>query len=98
MIRPEQRCLDHGLRITPQRRVILHVLEAACGHPSVEEIHRSTSAPDPRISLATVYRTLNMLTDAGLLSRVIFNDHKAHYEGLARIIMSILSMPRREEC
>ncbi len=76
----EQRCLDHGLRISDQRKVVLRVISEARDHPCVEEIHKRVTGIDPRISLATTYRTLNILAGAGLLSRVEFGDGKAHYE------------------
>lgn len=78
--RLEQRCLDYGLHISRQRRIILSVIGEARDHPSAEDIHKRAIGIDPRISLATVYRTLNLLSETGLLSRVAFGDRKARYE------------------
>ncbi|HEY0185054.1 MAG TPA: Fur family transcriptional regulator [Rhodopila sp.] len=78
--RLEQLCQQRGIRISEQRRAILHVLDTETGHPSAEDVHQRVAVLDSRISLATVYRMLNILSDAGLLSRVEFGDGRAHYE------------------
>ncbi len=78
--RLEQHCLDRGLRLSGRRRVVLRVLDEATDHPCAEEIHDRAVALDPEISLATVYRTLNMLAKAGLLSRLALGDHRTRYE------------------
>ncbi len=78
--RLERLCLERGIRVSEQRRLILQVLEGVEGHPSAEEVHRRVSAIDSYVSLATVYRTLNVLADVGLLSRLQFGDGRAHYE------------------
>ncbi len=78
--RLEQLCQQHGIRISEQRRAILHVLDTVTGHPSAEDVHQRVTTLDSRISLATVYRTLNILSDTGLLNRVEFGDGRAHYE------------------
>ncbi len=78
--RLEQLCEERGVRISPQRRDILHVISEAEDHPSAEEVHRRAVRLDPKISLATVYRTLNTLVEIGILSRVEFGDGRAHYE------------------
>ncbi len=73
-------CQQRGIRMSEQRRVILQVLDTATDHPTAEEVHQRVALTGPRISLATIYRTLNILADAGLLSRVELGDGKAHYE------------------
>lgn len=78
--RLEQRCLDYGLHISRQRRIILHVLDEAEDHPSVEEIHKRAARHDSRLSIATVYRTINILAEWGLLSRIELGDGKGRYE------------------
>jgi Fur family ferric uptake transcriptional regulator len=74
------RCEAKGLRLTDQRRVIAGVLEAATDHPDVEELHARAAAIDARISIATVYRTVKLFEEAGLLDRVDFGDGRARYE------------------
>ncbi len=78
----EERCAAKGLRMTDQRRVIARVIGGADDHPDVEEIHRRASAIDPGISLATVYRTVRLFEDSGLLSRHDFGDGRARFETL----------------
>ncbi|WP_375291656.1 Fur family transcriptional regulator, partial [Qipengyuania sp.] len=65
----EQLCADKGLRITEQRRVIARVLSESEDHPDVEQLHARASALDPGISIATVYRTVRLFEDAGILDR-----------------------------
>jgi Fur family ferric uptake transcriptional regulator len=69
----EQLCLQHGIRLTEHRRIVVEILEAATDHPCVREIHRR-AACDHRIGVATVYRTLNKLAAAGLVTRHVFRD------------------------
>ncbi len=78
--RIEQRCIDKGLKMTEQRRVIARVLSAADDHPDVEEVYRRATEYDPRISIATVYRTVRLLEEADILSRHDFGDGRARYE------------------
>ncbi len=73
-------CEAKGLRLTEQRRVIAAVLEESDDHPHVEELHRRASARDPRISLATVYRTVKLFEDWNLLEKHEFGDGRARYE------------------
>ncbi|PPB81656.1 Fur family manganese uptake regulator [Albidovulum inexpectatum] len=79
-----QRCEARGLRMTAQRRVIAHVLETCDDHPDAELLYNRVSAVDPRISLATVYRTLKLLDEAGILEKVDFGDGRARYEDAQR--------------
>ncbi len=81
--RIERLCSEHGLRMTDQRRVIARVLSDAGDHPDVEEVHRRANALDSRISLSTVYRTVRLLEEAGILSRHEFGDGRARYEPAA---------------
>lgn len=74
------RCEDHGLRLTDQRRTIAAVLEAATDHPDVEELYNRASAADPNISLATVYRTVKLFEETGILEKHEFGDGRARYE------------------
>lgn len=76
----EQRCIDAGLKMTGQRRVILQVLGEANDHPSVETVHQRTKEIDASISVATVYRTLNLLDDLNLVRRHEFNENHARIE------------------
>lgn len=73
-------CAERGLRITEQRRVIARVISAAEDHPDVEELHKRSAAMDPRISIATVYRTVRLFEEAGVLDRHDFGDGRSRYE------------------
>jgi Fur family transcriptional regulator, ferric uptake regulator len=76
----EQLCQDRGLRITEQRRTIAKVLSESDDHPDVEKLHERASAIDPGISIATVYRTVRLFEEAGILDRHDFGDGRARYE------------------
>lgn len=76
----EALCAEKGLRITDQRRVIAQVLSEAEDHPDVEHVHARASAIDPGISIATVYRTVRLFEEAGILERHDFGDGRARYE------------------
>jgi Fur family ferric uptake transcriptional regulator len=78
--RIENLCIAKGMRMTEQRRVIARVLSNAQDHPDVEELHRRAHAVDPRISIATVYRTVRLFEEAGILSRLDFRDGRSRYE------------------
>lgn len=82
--RIEERCVDHGLRMTGQRRIIARVLSAADDHPDVEELHRRAHAVDPRISLSTVYRTIKLFAEKGIIERHDFGHGRARYEEASR--------------
>ncbi len=76
----EDVCVKMGMRMTDQRRVIARVLSDAEDHPDVEEVYRRASAIDDNISIATVYRTVRLFDDAGILERHEFRDGRARYE------------------
>ncbi|GAA0596126.1 Fur family transcriptional regulator [Caenispirillum bisanense] len=78
--RIEQRCIEKGMKMTDQRRVIARVLSEATDHPDVEEVYRRATEEDPRISIATVYRTVRLLEEAEILERHDFGDGRARYE------------------
>jgi Fur family ferric uptake transcriptional regulator len=80
MIDIEALCHAKGLRITEQRRVIARVLSDSQDHPDVEELHRRAAAVDRNISIATVYRTVRLFEEAGILERHDFRDGRARYE------------------
>jgi len=73
-------CTAKGMRMTEQRRVIARVLAAADDHPDVEELYRRCAAVDDRISISTVYRTVKLFEDAGILERHDFRDGRSRYE------------------
>ncbi len=79
----EALCAEKGLRITEQRRVIARVLSEAEDHPDVEALYTRSSAIDPGISIATVYRTVRLFEEAGILERHDFGDGRARYEAAA---------------
>ena len=80
MDRIEKLCTDKGMRMTDQRRVIARVLSAARDHPDVEELHRRAVAIDAHISIATVYRTVRLFEEAGIIQRHDFQDGRSRYE------------------
>lgn len=79
-----ERCAAQGLRMTGQRRTIAEVLEDATDHPDVEELYARASTRDPNISIATVYRTVKLFEEAGILEKVDFGDGRARYEDADR--------------
>jgi Fur family ferric uptake transcriptional regulator len=76
----ELRCVEQGMKMTEQRRVIARILSAADDHPDVEEVHRRSAEEDSRISIATVYRTMRLFEEAGIVARHDFGDGRARYE------------------
>ena len=80
MTRIEKACVDKGLRMTDQRRVIARVLSDAADHPDAEELYRRASAIDPHISIATVYRTVRLFEEAGIIARHDFQGGRSRYE------------------
>ena len=80
MDRIEKLCVEKGMRMTEQRKVIARVLSASKDHPDVEELHRRASAVDKHISIATVYRTVRLFEESGILERHDFRDGRSRYE------------------
>ena len=80
MDRLEKACIEKGMRMTDQRRVIARVLSSADDHPDVEELHRRAHAIDPHISIATVYRTVRLFEESGIIERHDFRDGRSRYE------------------
>lgn len=76
----EQRCINAGLKMTGPRKTILKVLDESMDHPSVEAVYERAKAIDSSISIATVYRTLNMLDELDLVTRHEFNESFSRYE------------------
>ena len=73
-------CAERGLKMTEKRRVIARVLSDASDHPAVEAVHRRATAIDANISIATVYRTVRLFEEAGILAKHDFGDGRARYE------------------
>ncbi|MFQ5765422.1 MAG: Fur family transcriptional regulator [Rhodospirillales bacterium] len=78
--RIERLCIDKGMKMTEQRRIIARVLSSADDHPDVEEVHRRASKLDPKISIATVYRTVRLFEEANIVERHDFGDGRSRYE------------------
>ncbi|NVJ92168.1 MAG: transcriptional repressor [Methylocystaceae bacterium] len=78
--RIEDMCVEKGMKMTGQRRVIARVLSESDDHPDVEEVYRRSSEVDPKISIATVYRTVRLFEEAGIVERLDFGDGRARYE------------------
>ncbi|MEO6715645.1 MAG: Fur family transcriptional regulator [Novosphingobium sp.] len=76
----EALCAERGLRITEQRRIIARVLSNSTDHPDVEKVHKRAVAIDSHISIATVYRTVRLFEEAGILDRHDFGDGRSRYE------------------
>lgn len=76
----ERKCVEKGLRLTEQRRIIARVLSNADDHPDAEELYARASAVDPKISLATVYRTVRLFAEANIIETHDFGDGRARYE------------------
>lgn len=73
-------CAERGMRMTEQRRVIARILEESDDHPDVEELYRRSSTIDGKISISTVYRTVKLFEDAGIIERHDFRDGRSRYE------------------
>lgn len=80
MSRIEELCQKNGLRLTEQRRVIARILSEADDHPDAEELHRRASGVDRNISLATVYRTVKLFEESGIIERHDFRDGRSRFE------------------
>ncbi len=78
--RLERLCIEKGMKMTEQRRIIARVLSIADDHPDVEEVYRRASELDSKISIATVYRTMRLFEDEGIVDRHDFGDGRARYE------------------
>ncbi len=78
----EQKCLDHGLKMTEQRRTIARVLSQAIDHPDVEQLYQRAAQVDSRISIATVYRTVRLFEESGIIERHDFGDGRSRYEAM----------------
>jgi Fur family ferric uptake transcriptional regulator len=76
----EELCAEKGMRMTDQRRVIARILQDSDDHPDVEELYRRSSKIDPRISISTVYRTVKLFEDEGIIERHDFRDGRSRYE------------------
>ena len=80
MDRIEKLCVEKGMRMTDQRRVVARVLSTAHDHPDVEELYRRAHEVDPHISIATVYRTVRLFEESGIIARHDFRDGRSRYE------------------
>ncbi|OHV83749.1 Fur family transcriptional regulator [Rhizobium sp. LCM 4573] len=76
----EELCAERGMRMTEQRRIIARTLQESDDHPDVEELYRRSSKIDPRISISTVYRTVKLFEDAGIIEKHDFRDGRSRYE------------------
>ena len=79
----EQKCLAKGVKLTDQRRIIAKVMSEASDHPDVDELYNRVSKIDPKISIATVYRTVKLFEEAGILAKHDFKGGKARYEEIS---------------
>ena len=80
----EDKCIKKGLRLTDQRKLIAKVMSEANNHPDVDELHRRVNEVDTKISIATVYRTVKLFEEAGILAKHDFKGNKARYEEISQ--------------
>ena len=80
----EQKCLSKGVKLTDQRRIIAKVMSEATDHPDVDELYKRVSKIDAKISIATVYRTVKLFEESGILDKLEFGDGRARYENADR--------------
>ena len=78
----EQKCISKGVKLTDQRRVVAKVMSESTDHPDVDELYKRVSKIDPKISIATVYRTVKLFEEAGILTKHDFKGGKARYESM----------------
>jgi len=78
----EQKCIVKGVKLTDQRKIVAKVMSEAQDHPDVDELYNRASKIDPKISIATVYRTVKLFEEAGILAKHDFKGNKARYEEL----------------
>ena len=76
----ESKCLDKGVRLTDQRKLIAKVMSESEDHPDVDELHKRVNKKDSKISIATVYRTVKLFEEAGIVAKHDFKGNKARYE------------------
>ncbi len=79
----EQKCISKGVKLTEQRKIIARVMSEANDHPDVDELYKRASTIDPKISIATVYRTVKLFEEAGIVTKHDFKGGKARYEELS---------------
>ncbi len=79
----EAKCLAKGVKLTDQRKIIAKVMTDSNDHPNVDELYRRVSKIDPKISIATIYRTVKLFEEAGILAKHDFKGNKARYEQLS---------------
>ena len=76
----ENKCIQRGVRLTDQRKLVARIMSESADHPNVDELHKRISKIDSKISIATVYRTVKLFEEAGILSKHDFKGNKARYE------------------
>ena len=76
----ENKCIEKGVRLTDQRKIIAQVMSESTDHPDVDELHKRVSKSDSKISIATVYRTVKLFEEAGIVAKHDFKGNKARYE------------------
>ena len=76
----ENKCIKQGVRLTDQRRLVAQIMSEATDHPDVDELHKRVSKADSKISIATVYRTVKLFEEAGIVAKHDFKGNKARYE------------------
>ena len=76
----ENKCIQRGVRLTDQRKLVARIMSESADHPNVDELHKRVSKIDSKISIATVYRTVKLFEEAGIIAKHDFKGNKARYE------------------
>ena len=79
----EQKCISKGVKLTGQRKIIAHIMSKSEDHPDVDQLYKRATKVDPKISIATVYRTVKLFEEAGILAKHEFKGGKARYEEIS---------------
>ena len=79
----EQKCISKGVKLTGQRKIIAHIMSKSEDHPDVDQLYKRVTKVDPKISIATVYRTVKLFEEAGILAKHEFKGGKARYEEIS---------------
>ena len=80
----ESKCIQRGVRLTDQRKLVAKVMSESTDHPDVDELHKRVNLLDSKISIATVYRTVKLFEEAGILAKHDFKGNKARYEEISQ--------------
>ena len=92
----EKKCIDKGVKLTEQRKIIAKVMSESTDHPDVDELYNRVSKIEPKISIATVYRTVKLLSESGIVAKHDFKGGKARYEELSKVTRHLIDVKTGE--